>query len=258
LTDYTPELPAATFTFTSGGPITNPPIIAGDPLELSGPWEVIRAGVDPAGGLYIGVAGNTAEAGQRVTVHIAAIIHQGPVQGDVHWGQMLTVASDPTRMVRPLVSGAGSQVIGYALHDAFDAETLAWMSLALRFPGAGPGAGAVWSVLAGEALPAQCVVEVTAAGEVVAAQALSTNAIGTVYNPTAAGERADVHLVGPLLHARVWDIPITPGTPIVAGGGAHVRPVTPADMTDNPRRVLGIALTGAAVQDEELDFVVRH
>jgi hypothetical protein len=253
VTDYTPVLPGGTFTFASGGFIH-----AGDPVELSGPMEVIRAGAAPAGGLYVGVAGGDAGGRELVTVHVGAVIHQGPVQGDTGWGQMLTVAPDPLAMVTPLIAGAGSQVIGYALHNAADGAQLAWMSLALRLPGAGAGAGAVWLQTAAEDLTPPCLVEVTAAGQVAPAGTLATNTVGAVYDRTDAGDLALVHLCGALLHARVWDIPVEPGTPIVGGGGAHVRPATPADFTDNARRVLGVALTGAAVQDAELDFVARH
>jgi hypothetical protein len=253
VTDYTPILPGGTFTFTSGGFIH-----AGDPLELSGPNEVIRAGPDPPGGLYVGVAGGDAGGRELVTVHVSAIIHRGPAEGTITWGQILAAAGNPARMVRPLISGPGSQVIGYALHNAFDNEPVTWMGLALRVPGAGSGAGSAWTAPAGEALLAASTVDCNAAGEVVASPTLSPNAVGAVYEAAAPGDVVVVHLLGPLLHARTWDIPIVPGMPIVAAGGAHVRPATPQDFTDNARRVLGIALTGAANPDDELVFVARH
>jgi Uncharacterized conserved protein (DUF2190) len=253
--DYTPVLPGGTFTFTSGGFIA-----PGDPVELSGPMQVIRAGPDPAGGLYVGIAGHEAGGGEFVTVHVSAVIHKGPAEGAIGWGQVLAAAAGAGRQVRPLISGPGSHVIGYALADAVDGQPVQWMSLTLRVPGSGAGgaSGAAWAAPAGAALAAGNLVDCTPTGTVVPSPDLSPNAIGTVYQAAAPGDIAVVHLVGPLLHARAWDVPVAAGDPIVAAGGAHVRPATPAEIAASPRDVLGIALTAAAAQDAELTWVARH
>jgi hypothetical protein len=259
VTDYTPVLPGGTFTFTSGGWVA-----AGDPVELSGPMQVDRAHTGPGQGLYVGVAGNDAGGRERVTVHVAAVIHRGRCQGDATWGQPLTVGDAPLTppgtapfMVRPVVDVPGSQAIGIALDSAPDGGQIQWMSLELGLPDAGFGGG-LWATTAGNPLPAWCLVEINPnINAVVPSGPGSVFVIGTVYEPAAGGQPVVVHLAGPLLHTTAWEAFPLPGDLVVSSTGGTVRRATPGDISTNPRRVLGISMNAAGT-GEVVHWVARH
>ena len=134
--DYAPVLlPGLTGTFTAAGPIT-----AGDPVEVAGSSTVQRTTAGPSAGLgsakYIGIAGQDALSGSRLTVIMDRVVHEGAADGAVNAGDQLMSSSTAGRQVKTVPATGGSPgkadvdqsrvIIGIAITTAADGAIVRW------------------------------------------------------------------------------------------------------------------------------------
>lgn len=143
MADYAPAyLAGNTVPMTASGTITG-----GDPLEVSGAGTVAKC-VTATTPKYVGVAAHDAQAGQRITVIAARVIHDGIAEGTITAGDQLTASTVAGKTVKSLaasaqdVTGTPTQstintainnavnqarsVIGVALTSAADGASVRW------------------------------------------------------------------------------------------------------------------------------------
>jgi hypothetical protein len=142
--DYQPVfLPGLLMTSTAASPVTG-----GDPVEVAGSGLVQRA-TGAAGSLrYLGVAAQDAAALAPVTIILGRVVHEGPADGPVTAGDLLTTSPTPGCQVKtcaPPAADLGSPydratasaavnaavtaalaVIGVALITAPNGSTVRW------------------------------------------------------------------------------------------------------------------------------------
>ncbi len=135
--DYTAVfLPGLTMTSQAAGTITG-----GDPVEVAGSGTVQKTTVGPSAGLgsakCIGVAGQDAVAGAKLTVIVDRVVHEGLADGGITAGDQVMSSSTAGRQVKTVPVTSGSPVkadvdqarviIGIALTTAIDGATVRWM-----------------------------------------------------------------------------------------------------------------------------------
>jgi predicted RecA/RadA family phage recombinase len=114
--EYTLLMPGYQITLTASATITG-----GQVLVVTGPGTVGPAGLNTASA--VGVAGNDAASGQRLTVHCDGFIHETTASGVITAGQDLV--SNATGLVSARNSGANR--IGIALTSAADGAQVRWV-----------------------------------------------------------------------------------------------------------------------------------
>lgn len=95
MADYTPvALPGQTYTFTAGT------VIAGsDLVEITGSNTVSKIAT-ASSRAYVGVAGNDAAIGGKVTVTLGKPIHESIADGTIAAGAQLVSTNTPNRQVK--------------------------------------------------------------------------------------------------------------------------------------------------------------
>jgi hypothetical protein len=268
LTDYTPVLPGAALTFDAAERLAG-----GDPVELCGPMLVCHARA--GAGTYVGIAGHETPPAGQVTVHVATVVHEGPVAGPAAWGDLLAPGPAPAPDQPPAqvtVAAGGALIIGIALTSAADGQDIRWIGRPLGLPGlpglpvlpglpprpGGPGGG-LWFATAGESIPGQSPV-VAYGTDLISRPPLASQSvlvIGVTDRAVAAGQLAVVHLAGPLMSA-VASIGTGAGFMLVARAPGLVGPADWGPDTDPAdRRVIGVALHRADA-GQRLYWVARH
>lgn len=132
MADYTPRFtPGHEITMTTSGAVTG-----GDILVVSGSGTVAKASTlaDPA---WVGVAGNDAASGARVTAHARGKVHRSIADGAVTAGDLLTTTNTANRQVKTLAAAGAAYVqaeanatraiLGVALTTAADNASVEWM-----------------------------------------------------------------------------------------------------------------------------------
>lgn len=113
MTDYSPvALPGQTFTFTTGGVVAG-----GDLVEVTGNNTVSKIAT-LASAKFIGVAGNDAASGAKVTVTLAHPIHESIADGTVAAGDQLTSTNTASRQVKTLAAAALNVDVGASPTEA--------------------------------------------------------------------------------------------------------------------------------------------
>lgn len=99
--DYTPvALPGTAYTFQASGTIAG-----GDLVGMTGPLTVAR--ISSAASLaYVGVAGQDAAIGSKVTVYMDKAVHDSVAEGAVTAGDQLVSSSAANRQVKSLAAAA--------------------------------------------------------------------------------------------------------------------------------------------------------
>lgn len=101
MADYTPvALPGQTWTFTAGGTLAG-----GDLVEITAANTVSKVAT-LASTAFVGVAGNDATSGGRVTVTLSKAIHESLADGAVTAGNQLTTTNTANRGVKALGAAA--------------------------------------------------------------------------------------------------------------------------------------------------------
>lgn len=136
MADYTPVfLPGLTMTSQAAGAITG-----GDPVEVAGSGTVQKCTAGPGGVgsfRYVGLAAHDAAVGKPVTVILDRVVHEGPADGPITYGDQLMASTAAGRQVTRVPDTAGTPgkadvdqarcVIGIALISASDGGTVRWM-----------------------------------------------------------------------------------------------------------------------------------
>ena len=101
MADYTPiALPGTAYTFQASGAIAG-----GDLVGMTGPSTVAR--ISSAASLaYVGVAGQDAGIGSKVTVYMDKAVHESVAEGTVTAGDQLVSSSVANRQVKSLAAAA--------------------------------------------------------------------------------------------------------------------------------------------------------
>ena len=101
MADYTPvALPGTAYTFQATGTIAG-----GDLVGMTGPLTVNR--VSTAASLaYVGVAGQDAAIGSKVTVYMDKAVHESVAEGTVTAGDQIVSSSVANRQVKSLGAAA--------------------------------------------------------------------------------------------------------------------------------------------------------
>jgi hypothetical protein len=101
MADYTPvALPGTAYTFQASGTITG-----GDLVGMTGALTVNKIS-SLASLAYVGVAGQDAAIGQKVTVYVDKAIHESIADGTVTAGDQLTSTNTANRQVKTLIPTA--------------------------------------------------------------------------------------------------------------------------------------------------------
>ncbi len=134
--DYAPVfLPGLVASFTAAGTITG-----GDLVEVAGSGTVQKTTAGPSAGLgsakCVGVAGQDAIPGARVTVIMDRVVHEGAADGAINAGDQVMSSSVAGRQVKTVpVTGASPGkadvdqarvVTGIALTTAGDGGIIRW------------------------------------------------------------------------------------------------------------------------------------
>lgn len=107
MADYLPLFkPGASVTFTASADV-----IGGRAVEITGDRAVSHAAA--ASTKYVGVAGHSAKAGEKVTVHTPGQVQRGVASGAIAAGAVVQTAADGK-------IAAGAAKIGLALAAAAD------------------------------------------------------------------------------------------------------------------------------------------
>lgn len=132
MADYTPvALPGQTYTFTAGGALSG-----GDLVEVTAANTVTKVASNLSRA-YIGVAGNDAASGTKVTVHLAKVIHESVADGTIAAGAQLVTTSTANRQVKaqalvnPDVTGTPSETTIEAAINGVEAAVRAIIGVSI-------------------------------------------------------------------------------------------------------------------------------
>jgi hypothetical protein len=123
MADYTPvALPGTAYTFQASGTITG-----GDLVGMTGALTVNKIS-SLASLAYVGVAGQDAAIGQKVTVYVDKAIHESIADGTVTAGDQLTSTNTANRQVKTLIPTAvdvGASPTQGSINTAINSTSLA-------------------------------------------------------------------------------------------------------------------------------------